>query len=805
MKISLEWLKDFIDLNETDEELSEILTAVGLEVEGLERTGGSEKDLEPLLVGKILSCEKHPNADKLQLCRVDLGKEGQKNIICGAPNVKQGQTVVVAVPGVTVHPIGNKPFKIGKAKIRGVESEGMICSKMEIGISEDHDGIWVLPEDRNAGESLLKNFKVKSNSIFEIGLTPNRGDATSHYGVARDLKAYFDRPLKDLVKSDVSFRSETDLKIELNNPEACPRYAGVVLTGLKAGESPQWLKDRLISIGLSPINSIVDITNYVMHDLGQPLHAFDMDRIKGNTIKVRLGAKGEKLTTLDEIERKVEESDLMICDAEEPMCFGGVFGGINSGVSESTTSIFLESACFDPSFVRKTSLTHQLKTDSAYRFERGTDIDGVIPGLLRAVQLLSEIHNAEVSSEVFDLYPEKIENRNIAVDKEVFWSNIGHMVEESEVEKILELLDFKIISNTGSEWVLEVPSYRVEVTEEADIYEEFLRIYGFNKIPLKEQFGSDYFAHFPELTEEQFNDRVMQFFVDRGYWEAMNNSISNPGEQGSVDSDFEKKGVELLNPLSEDLSHMRGSLLPGLLNGIKHNVSRKMGNLRFVERGNIYQKIKDGYNEQDSLGIVLQGRTGEESWSRETAELEFKDLNQILSDFFTSIGIHNQSISPSNWEAMENGGLSIAIGKESIGRIGKVSSIIRKKWGLETRIWFAELKLKDLYQLSLKSRSSFTPISKFPQVYRDLSIVLDESIEYEKVVELAQKHSGSFLTKMNCFSIFKGKPLEEGKKSYAINLQFERGDRTFLDSEIDEMMNAIIKAYEDQLKAIIRR
>jgi phenylalanyl-tRNA synthetase beta chain len=805
MKISLNWLKDYINLEENVQQIADVLTSVGLEVEGIEEFGGEPENLKGLIVGEVLECSPHPNAEKLQVCQISTGKSGPREIICGAPNIEPGQKVVVALPGVLIHPFGNEPFMIKKTMIRGNESDGMICSEAEIGIGEKHEGIMILDPKIPVGVEFSKVHKPYVDTVFEIGLTPNRGDAASHYGVARDLKAYYKIDLSEPELLNVEVKIASDFKVKVDDHERCPRYAGILLGNLKVGESPGWLKERLNAIGQTSINSVVDITNYIMHDLGQPLHAFDLEKIKGEEIIVRTASKGEKLITLDEVERELRPEDLVICDSQKAMCFGGVFGGIDSGVGENTTSIFLESACFNPVSIRKTSLVHQLKTDAAYRFERGTDPDGVIEALLKSVKLFQDIHGAEVLSSVFDVYPEEVVPRKIKVVKEKFWTNIGHRIEEKEVEEILTGLDIELEENNPEYWIFKVPNYRTEVSEDSDIYEEFLRIFGFNSIPIRENIGSAFFSSFPEHTIEEFQQNSVRFFSDRGFWEVMNNSISNHKDQSEVDADFDRIGIPLLNPLSSDLGHLRVSLLPGLLAVLNHNLNRKAENLRLVERGKAYFKDRTGYREEEKLALVMEGKNENESWVMNSEVLGFNDIFQVTHDFLVSMGIEKIRTEKGDLPFLENGGQELIFAEKKIGKLGLVSKRICGLWDIKSQVWYCELELPDLMTLNSGFEIKFSELSKYPLVRRDLSLVLDENIDFESVKELGEKRLGPFLKMINCFSIFKGKPLEPNQKSYAISLFFERKDRTFRDKEIDEMMEALIKDFETELKAVIRR
>ncbi|MEQ8359920.1 MAG: phenylalanine--tRNA ligase subunit beta [Cytophagales bacterium] len=806
MKVSLNWLKEFIDIQDEPEKLADKLTFGGLEVEGIEKYESLPGGLKGVVIGEVKSCKKHPNADRLSLTSVDIGSGNESPIVCGAPNVAEGQKVLVATPGAFIYPINSEAFKIKKAKIRGEVSEGMICAEDELGLGENHEGIMVLDTDLPNGTPAAEYFKAYSDISIEIGLTPNRGDAASHLGVARDIKALYSKELKSFVPKDWPAKGEMKkLVVELLHPEACPRYAGIVINNLKVEESPSWLQNKLKAIGLSPINNIVDVTNFILHDLGQPLHAFDYDKISGSKVIVKHGLKGHKFKTLDEVERTLHEEDLMICNGNEPMCIGGVFGGIDSGVSETTTSIFLESACFDPVFIRKSSQRHGLKTDAAFRFERGTDIDMVISALKKAAVLLAEIAGGKIASELFDIYPEQAKAREVELKKSEIKRLIGVEIDHEEVIKILKNLDITLISDSDVAWKFEVPKYRTEVSRAADLIEEILRIYGFNNIPLSKNTGSEYLAPGDKGDYGQYEDIISDYLIGRNFNEILSNSLSN----GEYDLRLEHFGsgyenAIILNKLSEELGVMRNNLLYSMLEVLRHNVNRKQKNLRLFELGFIYAKKGKAYHQKRALSIALSGQSNEESWLSENKAQNFFDLKSVLNGIAERIGLPMPGIKPGNYKFLKAGGFQINNDKAVIGWVGSIDDKMLKTFDLEQDAIIAGIEL-DKFIESGKKDILFKEIPKFPEVRRDLSLVLDEAISYDQIIAIAEKEGGSLIDRIGVFDVFKGKPLEKGKKSYAMSFILIDPEKTLEDKRIDKLMNNLIDKYEKELGAVIRR
>lgn len=805
MDISLNWLKDFIDIDDKVERISDKLTFGGLEVEGIRNYESIPGGLKGIVIGEVLECEKHPNADRLSVTKVDIGEGELKPIVCGAPNVAKGQKVLVATVNATIHPTNGEAFKIKKAKIRGEVSEGMICAEDELGLGESHDGIMVLDTDLPNGSPALELFDNYSDQIIEIGLTPNRGDATGHLGVARDLKALYKKDLKNHIPSEWPKRGDDlDFSLEVLNPEACPRYSGVVINGIKVAESPQWLKDRLLAIGQKPINNIVDISNYIMHDLGQPLHAFDYHKLKGNGIVVKKGLSGKTFKTLDEVERKLDAEDLMICDMENPACIAGVFGGAESGVSDSTTAIFLESACFDAVHIRKSSQRHQLKTDAAFRYERGSDIDITIDAAKKAANMICEIAGGHLASDVFDIYPEERPNCIVDLRKRDVKRLIGIEIDAEEVKEILSNLDIQTIDESSDSWKLEIPRYRTEVTRPADVIEEILRIYGFNNIEVSEESSASFLAPKSSPDYQGFENRISAILVGKNCNEILTNSLTN-SNYTDIDFNFgEGYGqADILNSLSEELAIMRDSMLTSSLEVIRHNVNRRQQNLRLFEHGFIYAKKDGKYSEKRKMSIALSGKSNEPTWMG-AKENDFMELKSILFSIFQSCGISNISFEESSSKYLENGAYQINSGKTVLGYFGEVNAQIKSKFEIEQSIYYAELDIDSLISLSENGRL-YKEISKFPEVKRDLSLVLDKGINYSEIEDIARKLGKELIRDIQLFDVFEGKPLEKGQKSYALTYILQDQNATLEDSRIDKLMKNLISEYEKKLNAIIRR
>lgn len=804
MKISFNWIKDYIEINESPEDVSAVLTATGLEVEGLEKVQAVKGGLEGIVIGTVLTCEQHPNADKLKITTVDIGADEPVKIVCGAPNVDAGQSVIVATVGSILYPVTGGEFKIKKSKIRGEVSEGMICAEDEIGVGTSHDGIMVLDTSLNPGSPAALYFDFEDDYEIEIGLTPNRADATSHIGVARDLKAIYHRPLKwpsvDNFKPD---NHDLPIEVVVENSEACPRYSGVTLTGLTVKESPDWLKRRLISIGLNPINNLVDITNFVLHETGQPLHAFDAAAIKGNKVIVKTLGKDTTFVTLDNEERKLNEKDLMICNNNEGMCIAGVLGGLHSGVSESTTSVFLESAYFSPDYIRRTSQLHQIKTDASFRFERGTDPNMTVFALKRAALLMKELGGGQISSAVVDVYPNPINDFNVPVKYKNITRLIGKQLPKEEIKQILAELDMRIENETNEGFTAIVPPYRVDVQREADVIEEILRIHGFDNVELPDTVGSEYLAEFPQLDTNKKQQSISAYLVDNGFFELMTNSLTKPEYSTSVDSIDATRNVEILNKLSEDLGVLRQSLLFTGLEVIAYNINRRQKDLKLFEFGKQYHLDGNKYNEQRHLGIWITGLRELENWAVKNDSVDFYDLSGPVGNILEKLNVGKVTTAETK-NPMFSYGLSISKNEKIIAELGLVHPSLTRHHSIKQEIFYADLNWDLLLRIT-NDNIVVERVSRFPEVRRDLSLVIDEAVRFKDIMEVARNTERKILKRVDVFDIYEGKNLGEGKKSYSIKFILEDKEKTLTDKVIDKTMNKLMRAYESELNALIRQ
>ncbi len=802
MKISINRLKNYISLTESPEEIGALLTRSGLEVEGVEEFVSIPGGLAGVVIGEVLTCEKHPDADKLSLTTVDVGT-GIVPIVCGAPNVAQGQKVVVATVGAKLYPSEGEPFEIKKAKIRGQVSEGMICAEDEIGLGASHAGIMVLDTDLPNGTPAAEYFEVSSDHILEIGLTPNRADAASHLGVARDLQALLGEKI-DLAEeaSLVVEKSGPAISVEVQNAADCPRYAGVVLTDIQVAPSPQWLQNFLRSLDLEPINNVVDLTNFILHDLGQPLHAFDADKIAGGKVIVGKLAKGTPFVTLDGKERKLTGDELMINDADGGMCIAGVFGGEHSGVSDATTSIFLESAYFSPDVIRKGSQVHGLKTDASFRFERGTDPNMPVYALKRAVALLQEIAGAKVASEIVDLYPEPVQDFVVEVEYGHVNRLIGKKIEPAEVKSILESLDIQVVNESETGFTAIVKPYRVDVTREADIIEEILRIHGFHQVELSENLRTDYLAEHPGKDLNKLQYRLTEMLAGQGYFELITNSLTKPTyaeKSGYLDPAV---NVEIYNKLSEDLGVMRQTLLFSGLEVLAHNINRRQTDLKCFEFGTVYQKAAEGYKEGRRLAIFHSGNRSSESWIEPERAFGFADIYATVERILERLNIEVGQVSMKETEPFTYG-LTLKLGEKELGTIGLVDDKILKLAEVRQEVWFAELDW-DLLTKRASGLKKYVEISKFPEVRRDLSLVIDKVVTYDQVKGVAEKAGGKLLQRIGVFDVYQGDKIDAGKKAYALSFYLQDQENTLTDKVIDKTMGKLIQAFQDQVGAIIR-
>lgn len=798
MNISYNWLKNFIDIDDkTPDELSHILTDIGLEVEAVEVVQSVPGGLEGLVVGEVKTCEQHPNADRLRKTTVDVGGPALLQIVCGAPNVAAGQKVIVATVGTTVHPLTGEPFKINKSKIRGEASEGMICAEDEIGLGQSHDGILVLPAETAVGTTAKEYFNVKDDYRFEIGLTPNRADAASHLGVARDIAGFLRRDLKKADLSAFQASASAGTKIVVSATAAAPRYSGVNIAGVKVQESPEWLKEKLTVIGVRPINNIVDITNYILHDLGQPLHAFDADKIAGNTVNVRFATEGEAFTTLDQVERKLSAEDLVIADAEKPMCIAGVFGGAHSGVSTETTNIFLESAYFNAVSVRKTSKRHNLKTDASFRYERGTDPNITVEALQKAVLLIQEIAGGEVSAVVTDIYPNPVAPFAFPVNYRNVQRLIGKEIPAEEIRSIIVSLGIGIASETAEELQVLVPPFKVDVTREVDVIEEVLRIYGYNNIELKSQIKASLNTS-EKPDKEVVLNQLADLLIANGFRETLSNSLTK------LDYTFDPEtAVRVLNPLSSDLDTMRQNMLFSSLTAIAYNQKRRNGDVKFFEIGKSYHLVEEKYNERNHLTLTIAGRAEAEQWNTTNKGVSFYQIKAAVDTIIKRLKIESISITDAPAEEFAYG-LSYMKGTKALVSFGAVAAGNLKKADVDGLVFYADFDCDQLMKIIRKNVIKFKEVSKFPAVRRDLSLLLDQAVTFDKLKAIATKTERKLLKAVNVFDVYQGDKIPAGKKSYALSFILQDEEKTLMDKQIDAIVQKLILNFEKETGAEVR-
>ncbi len=818
MKISYNWLKQYIDIDITPDKLSTVLTDIGLEVEGMETFQSVAGGLQGLVIGEVVTCKKHENADTLSVTTVNVGTDELLPIVCGAPNVAAGQKVVVATVGTILYD-DDKPFKIKKSKIRGEVSHGMICAEDELGLGSSHDGIMVLPGDVAVGTLASNYFNIEEDTIFEIGLTPNRSDATSHIGSARDLVAglnqFFNTRKYSLVLPKVDDFSidntDLDINVKVEDTSACPRYSGVSISGVKIDESPEWLKIRLNSIGVRPINNIVDITNYVLHETGQPLHAFDADKITGNTVVVRKPKNQTPFITLDDIERKLDAEDLMICNTEEEMCIAGVFGGNSSGVSDGTVNIFLESAYFDSVHVRKTSKRHGLQTDASFRFERGADPNITIFALKRAALLIKEIAGGSISSEIKDVYPKPIAPWSVDVKLANVDRLIGEKINRDAISTILTDLEIEIASDKEELLTLTIPTFKVDVTREVDVIEEILRIYGYNNINISGKLNSSISAR-PNPDLEKIQNSIADYLVSQGMLEIMNNSLTKAEYIDYVDGLSNDNNVNLLNPLSKDLNIMRQSLLFGGLETISYNINRKTTNLNIFEFGKTYllagnaddEGIKK-YTETKHLALFATGKQLGRQWENNIADVDFYFLSGMVSSIFTKLGLDTKRLSLKEAESDAYAySLQYFYNDKMLCEVSMVSSKLKKKFGIGQDVFCADINWDNLIKYTSFKDVKYKQVSKYPFVKRDLSLVLDKNISFNELKEVAMKTERKLLAQVDLFDIYEGSNIADGKKSYAMSFILQDENKTLTDKVIDKTIGKIQRAFEQQFNAQLR-
>lgn len=790
-------------MNESPEEIADLLTQSGLEVEGISRFEPVKGGLEGLVIGEVITCDKHPDADRLKVTTVDIGLNAPVPIVCGAPNVAAGQKVVVATVGATLYPSEGEPFKIKKSKIRGEVSEGMICAEDEIGLGESHDGIMVLDTDLPAGAPAATYFNIQSDTVLEIGLTPNRADAASHIGVARDLKALLKRELRLPDVSHFAIDNEDrPIKVTVENSTAAPRYSGITISGVTVGESPDWLKASLQAIGLAPINNVVDVTNFVLHELGQPLHAFDA-AIVGEEVVVRTMEENTAFTTLDGKERKLSSEDLMICNAQEGMCIAGVFGGEKSGVTTKTTDIFLESAYFSPDYIRRTSQRHGLKTDASFRYERGTDPNITVYALKRAAMLIKEIAGGEISSPIVDIYPQEVKEFEVAVKYQHVKRLIGKEIPVLEIHDTLKWLDIRVEKNTEEGFTAYVPPYRVDVTREADIIEEILRIHGYDNIVLSDVLGTDYLAEFPKKNKDTFREAVSYLLASIGFYEIITNSLTKETYSTKVDFLSAAENVEILNKLSEDLGVLRQRLLFNGLEVIAHNVNRKQKNLKLFEFGKGYTKSGDQYVEKNYLALYLTGNVEEETWIRPARTADFHDLSSVVHKMLKKFRLPNSQTTVIHAEGFQYA-IQLQVGDKVIGTWGQLTSSVSALAEVRQPVFYAEFDW-DLLIKYTKGNLFYQEVSKFPEVERDLSLVIDKRVTFQEIESLALQTERNILKKINVFDVYQGDKIGEDKKAYALTFTLQDNNKTLTDKIIDKTMERLMQVYQDKIGAIIRK
>jgi phenylalanyl-tRNA synthetase beta chain len=798
MKISYNWLKTFIHTDKTPQEISTILTGIGLEVESLDKVQAIPGGLEGLVIGYVKECSQHPNADRLKVTKVDIGGETDLQIVCGANNVAAGQKVVVAVDGTTVYPTEGEPFQIKKSKIRGEASEGMICAEDEVGLGTDHAGIMILDEDAVVGSLAKDYFKLNDDYLYEIGLTPNRADAASHLGTARDVAAFLKIGIQkpDVFAFKVDNR-DNKLQVVVENEAASPRYSGVTISGIEVKESPKWLKEKLAVIGIRSINNVVDVTNYVLHGLGQPLHAFDAAAIKGNKVVVKTGLAGTIFKTLDEVERKLSADDLMICDAEKPMCIAGVFGGANSGVKASTKNIFLESAYFNPVSVRKTAKRHGLKTDASFRFERGTDPDMTIFALKRAALLIREVAGGQISSEVVDIYPNPVEPFEVSLSYAHTHRLIGQVIPHEEIKAIIHALDIEIVSESSNGLELKVPPYRVDVTREVDVIEEVLRIYGYNNIYIPTQIRAS-LNNSSRPEKDTVQNAISDMLMANGFNEILSNSLTK-----SAYSDDPDSAVKILNPLSNDLDVMRQSLIFSGLEAIAYNLNRKAADLKFFEFGKVYSIKEDKYIETQRFALFLTGGT-DEQWNQKSSAYSFYNLKAIVDGLLSRLKISDYVTEEVTRSELAYGLQYSRNGKQLV-QFGLVNAAAMKKADVEKPVWCAEFNFDLVLQAVKKNVIVYKEVSKFPAVRRDLSMLIDKAVSFNQLKQIALRTEKKLLKEVDVFDVYQGDKLPEGKKSYALSFVLQDDEKTLTDKAIDAVMQKVIHNLNKEAGAEIRK
>lgn len=820
MNISYNWLKEYVNFDLTPDEVAAALTSIGLETGDVEEVQSIKGGLEGLVIGEVLTCEPHPNSDHMHITTVNLGQGDPVQIVCGAANVAAGQKVVVATLGTKLYD-GDECFTIKKSKLRGVESNGMICAEDEIGIGTSHEGIIVLPEDVVPGTLAKDYYNIKSDYVLEVDITPNRSDACSHYGVARDLYAWLiqngrqatlKRPSADAFKVD---NHDMNIDIVVENTEACPRYAGVAIKNVTVKESPEWLQNKLRLIGVRPINNIVDITNYILHAYGQPMHCFNADKIKGGKIVVKTCPEGTKFVTLDEVERKLSDRDLMICNAEEPMCIAGVFGGLDSGTTETTKDVFLESAYFHPTWVRKTARRHGLSTDSSFRFERGIDPNGTIYALKEAALLVKELAGGEIASEIKDNYPAPIADFPVELSYEYTNALIGKVIPAETIKSIVTSLEMKITGETPEGLSLLVPAYRVDVQRPCDVVEDILRIYGYNNVEIPTSVKSSLSVKGDVDKSVKLQNLVSEQLVGCGFNEIMNNSLTAATYYEGLETYKPENLVQLMNPLSNDLNVMRATLLFGGLESIQHNANRKNADLKFFEFGNCYhfnaekrnpEKVLAAYSEELHLGLWITGKRVSNSWAHPDENTSVYELKAYVLNIFRRLGVNFGGLVFGN---LTDDIYSVAIsvhtrGGKLLATFGVLHKKIQKAFDIDNEVYYADLNWKELMKAIKNNTVAYKEISKFPAVKRDLALLIDKKVQFAEIEKIAYETDKKLLKSVELFDVYEGKNLEAGKKSYAVSFMLQDENATLNDKQIDKVMQKLIANLQNKLDAKLR-
>ncbi|MDR1055937.1 MAG: phenylalanine--tRNA ligase subunit beta [Prevotellaceae bacterium] len=813
MTILYNWLKDYLLIDETPDQVSVALTSIGLEVESLEKHETVKGGLQGVLIGKVLTCKKHPCADKLSLTIVDIGAGEPLQIVCGAPNVAEGQKVAVATVGTTLYFSNGDEVKIKKSKIRGVESFGMICAEDELGLGTSHEGIMVLSDDAEIGKPLRDHFNLTDDYIFEIGLTPNRIDAASHIGVVRDLAAFYNRKVNYPDVSGFAVDNcSNPYSVEIENKEACPRYTGIIISNVKVGPSPKWLQGKLRSIGINPKNNVVDSTNFILHEIGQPLHAFDADKIDGKKVVVRTCPEGTPFTTLDGVERKLNSTDLMICSATKPICIAGILGGLSSGVTEDTVNVFLESAYFNPVWVRKTARRHGIFTDASFRYERGADPNITEYALKRAAMLIKELAGGEISSDIVDIYPDKIENYKIELSYEHITRLVGKVIAKDRIKQILRALDISVEKEDGDVLHVSVPTYRVDVKRECDVIEEILRIYGYNNIEISGHVNSAL-----NHVQQPDNDRLINIASDylsaNGFHEIMSNSLTKADYYTDLTSYKLESSVRILNPLSSDLNVMRQTLLFGGLEAVANNINRRNTSMKFYELGNCYfyspEKEDDTlrpYHEEYKIAFFVTGNKHSAAWNEHNEPTDFYTLKGYIEHLLERFGVDMYKLDVEGVPAdLYSDGFTLKDrNNKTLLNIGIVSKKTRKNFDINQEVYYAEINWAILVSYVKQHKVLFRELPRYPEVRRDLALVLDKNVQFAQLRAIALKTEETLLKKISLFDVYEGNKLSEGKKQYALSFTLQDENKTLTDNNIDRVMDNLLKAFEKETGAILR-